>query len=297
MRLVFFGNYFYGICAIGLSIESSLQQKLAVPHFIFLILAFSATLLFYTRAYIKTEVSDDTNNLRSLWYANNRKMMQRTQFLFLLLLTGLSLYFYKLHASTILAFHFSEWLILLIFPLVSAFYYGIDSDRYGKHNLRNVGWLKPLIIGFSWAGMVTVYPVLFYAIEQNSHYHLNVIAGFLFLKNFVFVTILSVLFDIKDYAMDYNVELKTWIVKLGPRKTIYYIIIPLCIVSLCSYLIFANLQHFSEMKMLINAIPFIATIIVAYSMHLRRSIFYYLMVVDGLMLLKAICGTVAMLYF
>jgi hypothetical protein len=46
-----------------------------------------------------------------------------------------------------------------------------------------------------------------------------------------------------------------------------------------------------------NIIPFVALLIVAYSMHRRQSILYYLIAIDGLMLLKAICGSIAMIFF
>ena len=105
------------------------------------------------------------------------------------------------------------------------------------------------------------------------------------------------MFDIKDYAADHNRQLKTFVVKAGLRKTIFYILIPLCIAGLDSFLLFGIARQFSLPKILINVIPFVSLIAVAYSMHRRKSILYYLVVIDGLMLLKALCGTIAMIYF
>lgn len=113
----------------------------------------------------------------------------------------------------------------------------------------------------------------------------------------MYITLLCILFDIKDYAMDYNKDLKTVVVKLGLRRTIFYFIIPLCFIGLGSFLVYAYSQHFSLMKILINTIPFILIITVAYSMYSRRSIFYYLIIIDGLMLLKAACGITSMVFF
>jgi hypothetical protein len=39
------------------------------------------------------------------------------------------------------------------------------------------------------------------------------------------------MFDIKDYAADHNHQLKTFVVRYGLRKTIFYILIPLTLVS------------------------------------------------------------------
>ena len=105
------------------------------------------------------------------------------------------------------------------------------------------------------------------------------------------------MFDIKDYADDYNRELKTFVVKNGLRKTIFYILLPLSIAGLGSFWIYSFIEDFSTMKILLNTIPFIAMMAVAYSMHRRKSILYYLILIDGLMLLKAACGSVAMIYF
>lgn len=113
----------------------------------------------------------------------------------------------------------------------------------------------------------------------------------------MYITMLCILFDIKDYAMDYNAELKTLVVKLGLRRTIFYFIIPLCVVGLGSFLVYAIARDFSLLKILINIIPFVLIIIVSYSMHHRRSIFYYLIIIDGLMLAKALCGITAMTFF
>ncbi len=157
--------------------------------------------------------------------------------------------------------------------------------------------LKPFVIGFIWAGLVTVYPVLFHQAVKGLDYIPTAIGSLLFLKNFMFVTVLCIMFDIKDYAMDYNQQIKTFVVNNGLRKTIFYIIIPLCIIGLGVFLAYGTTHQFSLMKILLNTIPFVLLIIVAYSMHSRRSILYYLGVIDGLMLVKAVCGSIAMIYF
>lgn len=104
------------------------------------------------------------------------------------------------------------------------------------------------------------------------------------------------MFDIKDYAADHNRQLKTFVVKAGLRKTIFMILIPLCLLGLTSFIFYGIIRQFSLLKISLNVIPFIALIAVAYSMHRRKSIFYYLIVIDGLMLVKAVCGITAMTF-
>lgn len=297
IKLIFFGNHFYGLCAIALSIEGSLQQGYPVPSTLYFVMAYASTVLFYSKAYIMTEVSDDIANLRSMWYARNRSLMQITQLFFLTVLVISSSYFVLSYWAQLMNLKLSEWFLIVVFPLASALYYGIDNKLIGSFNLRNIGWLKPFIIGFTWAGLANIYPLLFHHITQSTHFEITLVGCFLFIKNFMFITILCIMFDIKDYAMDYNAQIKTVVVKLGLRRTIFYFIIPLCIIGLASFWIYALSRDFSAMKILINTIPFLLIIVVAYTMHSRKSIFYYLMIIDGLMLVKALCGTTAMLFF
>ncbi|PBQ33066.1 hypothetical protein CNR22_15195 [Sphingobacteriaceae bacterium] len=297
IKLIFFGNYFYGICAVALSIESSLQQRYPLNTLLYYILAFSATVVYYTNAYIMTEVSEDSKNLRSSWYAKNRTAMKNNQIFFFVVMLACAFYFLSGHWRNFLSLHLAEWALMLVFPIVSALYYGVESRWFGKINLRNIGWLKPFIIGFTWAGLVNIYPILYYCLDNGLHYDPTWIGLFLFIKNFMYITVLCVLFDIKDYAMDYNQQLKTVVVNLGLRKTLFYFVIPLCVLGLASLWIFASYRNFSELRILINTVPFLLIILVAYSMHIRRSIFYYLIIIDGLMLVKALCGITGMFFF
>ena len=45
IRFIFFGNYFYGLCAIALSIEASLQQQYSLNSLLYYAIVFCATIL------------------------------------------------------------------------------------------------------------------------------------------------------------------------------------------------------------------------------------------------------------
>ena len=104
------------------------------------------------------------------------------------------------------------------------------------------------------------------------------------------------MFDIKDFAADHNHHLKTFVVTWGLRKTIFYILIPLSIIGLGSFIFYAVSYDFPKFRVLINTIPFVLLIIVAYSLHRRKSILYYLAIIDGLMLVKAVCGILGIIF-
>ena len=292
----FFGNYFYGVCAVALSLESTLQQQIPLNPSYYYLAIFTTTTWYYTLAYI----SEQTNiipNERTFWYIENQifvRLSQRVLFSFSFILLS---YFIYTHWGNIFRMSIKQFLLLLFFPIVAVLYYGINSKIIGAFNLRSIGWMKPIVIALTWAGLVTIYPILFYKITHQLEGTIETRGFLLFIKNVMFVLVLGIMFDIKDYAIDSNHQLKTFVVEHGLRKTIFYLIIPLSSADLGSFLIFGLTHQFSTMKILLNTIPFILMILLAYSLYKRHSILYYLVLIDGLLLVKAICGSVAMIYF
>ncbi len=293
-QYIFFGNYFYGICALALCIESSLQRDMPLNSLLFYIFIFCVTVLYYTRAYI-TEKKSGSGNTRTDWYWRHRRFVFFSQVVLTIVALIYPIKLFTDQPGFLFELTNLQWAMLLVFPVTAALYYGSSHPYLGRYRLRNIGWLKPFLIGFVWAGLVTIYPFVFATIEDRSEFIPDWQAGFLFTKNFMFITVLCIMFDIKDYAADHNRQLKTFVVKAGLRRTIFTILIPLCILGLASYLVYAAIRSFSLARILLNVIPFLPLIAVAYSMHRRKSIFYYLVVIDGLMLVKALCGSLGVL--
>ena len=292
VKTVFFGNYFYGICTMALSIEASLQQKLPLNSPLYYLFGFVATVLYYTHPYTAA-TNTTSHNGRIRWYATHRSLVAKSQivltfvFIISLLVLGSS-FIRQIKQITLL-----QWSLLLAFPLMAAMYYGHVKPNSAGANLRNNGWLKPFVIGFVWAGIVTIYPGLWISIANQTTYAPGWISSLLFIKNGMFITTLCILFDIKDYAADHNKRLKTFVVRLGLRKTIFFLVIPLSSWGLATFVIYAVLRDFPLARILINTIPFILLITVAWSLRQRKTILYYLAIIDGLMLVKAICGIVS----
>jgi hypothetical protein len=296
IHFIFFGNYFYGICAVALSIEAGLQQRFPLNSILYYSLIFLATVIFYTKAYL-SENTMANSNPRSQWYAANQVFVQSSQFIYILLCISIIIYIAIQYKPTILNLNATEWILGLSFPSVALLYYGIDNKSQKIFSLRNIGWLKPFVIGLVWAGLVTIYPILYFSIIHNTHFELTQIGILLFIKNLMFVTMLCVLFDIKDFASDSNQQLKTFVVKAGLRKTIFSFVIPLSILGWGSFVFYGIMHHFHPVKILLNTIPFLLLVLIAYSLHRPKSILYYLILIDGLMLIKAIFGSLAMIYF
>jgi hypothetical protein len=297
VKFIFFGNYFYGLCAIVLAIEATLQQNFTFNHPLFYILLFIATVLYYTRAYISDNTTDITSNARAMWYASNKKQVIATQVMLGIALLVCGAFYLAIIGNNLLKSTASEWFLYLIFPVVAFAYYIFENKALSRFSLRNIGWLKPFIIGFSWAGLTTVYPILAKGLEDGSHFYITERICLLTLKNTMYVGLLCIMFDFKDYKIDYEQKLNTFIVKLGLKKTVFNILFPLIILGLSTFIIYALSQDFSFEKIVLNTIPFVLLVMTALSLLRRKSIFYYLIVVDGLMLVKGLCGSIAMIYF
>jgi 4-hydroxybenzoate polyprenyltransferase len=313
IEFIFFGNYFYAVCALSLAIESSLQQSIGLNKFVFYLLITSATIVYYTYAYmgeisfriafgekkIKLTPPKKYNyyNKRTEWYQRNDRLLNITQsfFLFVSMVCALDLAVLEYHH--IFSLHLSEWLMLLSVPVVALLYYGNSFFPVFAINLRKTGWVKPFVVGFVWAGAVTIYPPMFHQWQNDLHYSFSFLVFWLFVKNWMYISVLAIMFDIKDYADDANRDLKTFVVRVGLRKTIFMILLPLIIIGLIAFSIFAFELSFSIPRYLVNLIPFLLLLAVAYSMHRRRPILFYLIIIDGLMLVKGIAGIIGAVLF
>ncbi|RYU97497.1 hypothetical protein [Emticicia agri] len=289
----FFGNYFYGICAVALSIEAALQQEYPLNKPYYYGLVFALTVWFYTLAYITDPALSSSKNPRTNWYIQHKTFVKYSQLFCLLLGIIVGLYIVYTYWHELWHIRLNQLIPLLLTPLAAIFYYGLSF--LPRYNLRKIGWLKPFVIGFTWAGLITIAPIIFYNLTHQSGQGISPIGWWLLLKNFMFVSVLCIMFDIKDYATDSNHNVKTFVVKKGLRFTIFSIILPLTIAGLISFLIFGTFNHFSQTRLILNVLPFVAMISVCYALKERRNIFFYLIIIDGLMFFKAACGIIASL--
>ncbi len=296
VQFVFYGNYFYGICVVILSIEASIQQGFGLNHWSFYVLIGCTSTAFYIIPYIRKPTADNGNQ-RVQWYNEHQLTLKFSLFGFIAAGLTSGLIFLVKCLDGVVQIYWYELLLLIIFPLSAVFYYGIDVGPFKRINLRRTGWLKPFVIGFVWAGWVTVYPIIFYGLEYGEHFIPTFRGCLLTLKNFMFISMLGIMFDIKDYADDKRLQLPTVVVRTGLKRTLFYIIIPVTILGMGTFLSYAVTHYFHLGKILLNTIPFLLLIVLAYSLKQQKSVLFYFVLVDGLIMVKGICGIIAMVYF
>jgi len=262
--------------------------------FLFLALAAAATVYYYNHSYLLESI-DDLPNQRNIWVAAHANRIKKIQWLLLsFLFVGGSYQLYTL----LPAIHLLELHDIVCCALIAlgSFLYYFDTKKYPRLNLRSYGIVKPFVIGCIWAGLGVYAPYLFLKLsgmQYASMAHVTI----LYISNALFISMLAVLFDIKDYETDANKQMKTWVVRMGQTKTINWLLIPISSLVLLATLRYAFLHHFTGYQILLNTIPLIMLISVSYQMHQRKSILYYLAIIDGLIVVKAACGIIATLLF
>lgn len=293
IKFIFFGNYFIGLLAIALNIEGTLRLGIPYNSLAYYILVFCAPIAYYNYAYMGAIKFGNSTNPRSKWFFSHKKFLQINQYTLTIISIAIMVYIFWVNFWAILNLPIYYYLIVFVMFGLAALYYGLLPTYFFNLNLRNTGWLKPFIIGFLWACTANLLPLLMLKIESNSIQENTTLWIWLFIQNWMFCTVNAIMFDIKDYEIDISRELKTFVVRIGIQKTIGFILIPLLSVGLLSFLVFGYIQHLSFIKIGINLIPFLLTIIVAFLMSSKKNIFFYLIIIDGLILVKALCGILA----
>lgn len=280
-----------------LSAETLVQCGFHSVNFLYFIEVILFTKVYYTRAIISEIKFYKGPNLRTQWYVRHRSFIRSAQKVYTIVGVIILLYLFIIYFNDLLLLSVADWVLIIIFPLLAGMYYGIRLLPGFKFNLRRHGRLKPFIIGFVATGTVTVYPLVFRSMERREALHFTTPETFYFIANFMFTTVIAIMFDIKDYAADHNSSLKTLIVRFGLRKSIYYVLLPFIGIGMLSLIAFTVYKNYSFIQILLNCIPFVLLAMVAWSLQQRKQILYYLAVIDGLLLIKAIFGITAVMLF
>lgn len=291
LNFLFFGNYFYGLCSVAMMLETCYTFKLKHPPVLFFLVVFMVVVWFYTKAYIQQNQMS-TSNQRTTWYIQNRKLILNTQMSLIIAIPVLCVMLLPNIYQGLQILTPYHWLLLSTPLLLSVGYYGINS----KLNLRRFLILKPISIAITWSFIASFLPIIYNQLQNKQSVSFSTMHTIWSIENFLFVLALAIMFDIKDFNADANAPIKTFITKFGLSNTIYKIILPIACLSLISFLVFFTNNFTLPILLVINTIPFLLLMIVCLSLQKPKSIFYYLIVIDGLMFVKACIGIISFKY-
>lgn len=301
VSFIFFGNVFYALCTVALCLETAVVAGLPFNSILFYIVVAAATLCFYGLVYYLSGLKINPQLIgfdwqsRVLWYASHRKLIAALLWIgALTILIGTIMYVasYQSNLESLSAKHYAA---LVFFPVLSVAY-SFNVLPFSRFKvLRSAGVLKPFILGFAWAGFVTVFPLIALRFEGKLNDPHQLAAEWMFVQNFIFISLLCILFDIKDVDDDKRRNLRTIPVRIGVHNTIFFVVVPLVVIDVVmKFFYFQHLPAFYA-AVAIRTVPYIFLLAIALQVKRPKSTLFYLAAVDGLMLLKAVAGIISII--
>ena len=253
--------------------ETNLVLGLPLNTISFYSFVFGATLLQYNLHYLlkKSAVKDSD---RLAWSQKNNPTHWLLICVALILIT-----------VSLFTFHLRHFVFLLIIGGIS-FLYSVPVLPFKRKRIKDFGLLKILTITLLWT-LVTVW----FPIEQIFYGDLSF--QLIFVRRFIFIFILCLMFDIRDVEIDRKENIKTLPVITGVRRAYqvgYILLVIFILLSVIQTIVIHNIAQLSAM--IISAV---ATFLMIQYSKKNNTDFVYLAGIDGMMLLQAllvIIGTI-----
>lgn len=290
---IFFSNFFIGIMALGLSFETNIKMELPLNSWEFYLFIFSISILFYLFAYNIPASISKSSNIRTQYYIKHRVSI----FWFNIILLGLATF----SGALLLLNSWKHWfdldllhyIILFLTLVLSTSYY---NWKYGL-GLRKYTWFKPTLIAWTWAIISVYFPVLMLQLENGQSFEVDARFYFLFAQTFMYFIVNAILFDMKDFEDDSNRNIKTFVVRYGYNFTLRFIILPLICLGFISFIVFGIWYNLPWHRIVFMLIPLLILVYFTLRLHQPKSVLYYLMAIDGLIVIKALFGILSVLLF
>jgi len=261
VKTLVYANVFISICALAQVIVTYVVFSIPVNfnNNAYLAFVFLSTYLQYNvqRGYLINQ--NNLNSERSQWLVKHKKKLLISVALCLIIVLFLC---NNLSSTSII--------IMVAAEIISTLYY------LPPFNLRKHGYIKPFLISSILVISCSAVPL----IENNiltSH------SAWLLISQFCFISVLCLLFDLKDSIEDFLNGVNTYANKFGTVFTKIICLLILVLGSISFYVFTKNLY----LQVAINLVFFATALTVLFSKVKTHSFYYYLWV-DGLLLLQGI---------
>ena len=248
-------------------VETNLLLGIRLNHFSFYLFVFGATLVQYNLHYL-FKTTAVANSARLAWSLKNKTIHR------VLIAIGTVLIIYSLFS-----FHLHHFIILLLFGAIALLYSFPFLPFANKKRIKDYGLVKIITLALLWT-LVTVW---FPADQTNFS---GISFQLIFLRRFIFMFILCLLFDIRDTEVDRQQNIATLSVKLGVKRSYllcYFLLLIFIILSVIQFIYLPD--EIQLAAMLISAAA--TAITIEYSKR-NNSDVVYLACIDGMMLLQAL---------
>jgi hypothetical protein len=215
IEIIFFGSIFISVCVVALCIETALLLHLPLNSFSFYLLVFGAALLQYNLHYhIKKSAIE--NSRRLIWSLQNKSIHK--------ILIAIGIVFIIIG---LLDFPLHHFIILLLFGAISFFYSFPFLPFPNKKRIKDFGLLKIITLALMWTLVTVWFPV-------NDIFFTGTAFQLIFLRRFIFIFVLCLLFDIRDTEIDRKDNISTLAIIIGIEKCYRLIYILLAIFVMLS---------------------------------------------------------------
>lgn len=214
-RFLVYSNLFIGLCAAALAAETFLLYGLPRSLDWYIPLLFYCTLFVYSLHYA-SKLRKGKSGSRMQWCRQHPAILPATIIVSAAGIAGLVI----IHRNELffsngtLRYSNIAWFILI--PLL-ALAYSHPLNPVSKKSLRQVGWLKMVLLSGTWSFTTTALPILM--LVPAGTVPAGPLAA-LCLHRFFLAASLSILFNILDYDEDRADGIKTIAVSLGPVRTL-----------------------------------------------------------------------------
>ncbi len=248
------------------------------------LLVFFSTLMVYHFHRIMAISSTAMEHLSrtQLWYVNNKKLA--------LILLAISV---MIIAISLAGLPLRTRLALLPLVAIAGFYtVPLFFFKHKSYRLRDLGLVKPFIIGLAWAGVTALLPVINFEVDIS--WSETVL---LFFERFFFISALCIPFDVKDIQIDSEkLRTQTIAAKWGVWKTIVFSMFVLALFAATIVLEWVIGADWVGMKLLLGFLAsFVVTAAAIMGVSEKRGEHYYTVIIDGTIILQALIITVCLL--
>ena len=248
-------------------IETNLLLHLPLNNFGFYSFVFGATIAQYNLHYLVKKRAV-TNSERFSWSSTHK-----VTHLWLLLFGGL------LMTISIFSFHINHFAALGAMAIISILYSLPILPFKKKKRIKDFGLLKIITLALLWT-MVTVW---FPLVEVK---YPAISFQFIFLRRFLFIFILCLMFDVRDRNVDGDAGINTLPVIIGVKNSI-----KICYILLLVFMSISLIENYytSDLPELWSMIVSgICTFFIIFFRRKNNNDYYYLAGIDGMMLLQAL---------
>ena len=261
VKVLVYANVFISICALAQVVVTYVVFSIPVNYNnnAYLAFVFLSTYLQYNvqRGYLINQ--NNLNSERSQWLVKYKKAM--------LISVGVCLITVLFLCNNLSA---TSITIMVGAEIVSTLYY------LPPFNLRKHGYIKPFLVSAIWVISCSAVPLIENTIlTSNSVWFL--------ISQFLFISVLCLLFDLKDSTTDYLNGVNTYANKFGDGITKGLCLLMLILGAISVYIFTQNMY----LLITIYTIYFITALTVIISNEKKHSFYYYLWV-DGLLLVQGV---------